>query len=157
MDKNYVKDEIMSYSLYAPLRRIPQHIEEVREIVQTFLLYNEEILIKYHFDNKPKAIIGNVIYIKYKNEDCFLYFYDSVCEITGSKEFDYGLEIMAINSKVSLPTVLAYSFCDENYIIFNDDGLLGESEMLTKQELYNKIKERYFLDPIFRENYLIFI
>lgn len=115
----------MSYSLYVPLRRIPQHIEEVREIVQTFLSCNEETLIKYHFDNKPKAIISNVVHIKYKNEDCFLYFYDSVYEITGSKEFDCGLEIIAMSSKVSLPTVLAYSFCDEDYIIFNDDGLLG--------------------------------
>ena len=69
---------------------MPQHIEEVREIVQTFLSCNKEILIKYHFDNKPKAIIGNVVHIKYKNEDCFLYFYDSVYEITGSKEFDCG-------------------------------------------------------------------
>ena len=148
-----MKNGIMSYSLYVPLRRIPQHIEEVREIVQTFLSCNKEILIKYHFDNKPKAIISNVVHIKYKNEDCFLYFY----EITGSKEFDCGLEIIAMSSKVSLPTVLAYSFCDEDYIIFNDDGLLGGSEELTKQELYNKIKEYYFLDPIFREDYLIFI
>lgn len=30
-------------------------------------------------------------------------------------------------------------------------------EELTKQELYNKIKEYYFLDPIFGEDYLIFI
>ena len=57
----------MSYSLYVPLRRIPQHIEEVREIVQTFLSCNEETLIKYHFDNKPKAIISTVVHIKYKN------------------------------------------------------------------------------------------
>lgn len=68
-----------------------------------------------------------------------------------------GLEIIAMSSKVSLPTVLAYSFCDEDYIIFNDDRLLGRSEELTKQEVYNKIKEYYFLDPIFREDYLMFI
>ena len=56
-----------------------------------------------------------------------------------------------------LLAIVAYSFCDENYIIFNDDGLLGGNETFTKSELYDYLKERYYLDPVFRQNYLMFI
>lgn len=147
----------MSSSLYIPLRKIPKNLSEIKSIVCPFLSYPEELFVDYHLNDKPKKISDNIIYIEYQQEEYFLCFSNSVYEITGSKEFNYDLEIMAINAKRMLLAIVAYSFCDENYIIFNDDGLLGGNETFTKSELYDYLKERYYLDPVFRQNYLMFI